>query len=163
MTSTRNLATLVELREREVERLTSDVAQKERVRQRYLGNLERMQRLCPASAEHGSAPVALSVNRANYKASVLCAIEQHRQDLTLHEADLAVSQRALLAASRRRELLGQVLARRLRALAAEQVRREQKGQDELASQAWGRTRKFNQVASRVALFEGHSRSPRRSS
>jgi len=136
-----SLGTLVDLREREVDRLTSDMASKETVRQRYRHSIERLRGLCVGESAPASLPMALSLNLAGYKQSVLQMVEQHREDLTLHEADMAVTQQALTAASQRREVLGQVLQREQRTVLAERGVREQKRQDELASQVWWRTRR----------------------
>jgi flagellar export protein FliJ len=136
----RNLTTLVDLRQREVDRLVADMAQKEAVRQRYRSNLDRLAGLCAGESAQGTSP-SLSLNRAAYKQSVLEMIDQHRTELTLHEADMAVAQCALTAASHKRESLGQVLVRKERDAAAEQAQRDQKQQDELASQVWWRGRR----------------------
>lgn len=135
-----SLGTLVDLREREVDRLASDMARKTQVRERFQKNLARMTALCSAESSQCSLPMALSLNRAGYKQALLCMMDEHRQDLRLHEADMAVTQRALAAASRQREVLDQVRANQRGRLLAEQAQREQKGQDELASQVWWRSR-----------------------
>jgi flagellar export protein FliJ len=138
---TRSLATLAGLREREVERLRADVAAKEAERLRYLANLERMARLCTGGAGGaGSGPqgAALSLNFGHYKQGVLQMADTHRTDLALHEAQTALTRRALATASQKHEALAQVLAeRRRRALRAEQ-QRDQKRQDEIAGQVWAR-------------------------
>jgi len=134
-----SLATLVDLREREVDRLAADMASKEAVRRRYCESIERLRGMCTGESAPASLPMALSLNLAGYKQAVLRMVEQHREDLALHEADMAVTQRALAAASQRREVLGQVLRREQHVLRAEQGVREQKRQDELASQVWWRS------------------------
>lgn len=136
----RSLSRLADLREREVDRLAADVAAKTRTRERYRANLERLDQLCRGAGASGVLPPVLSLNCAAYKQSVMQLAEEHRQDLSLHEADMAVTQRALVEASRRHEVLDQVLERR-----REQVRRaetiiEQKRQDDLAAQVWFRGR-----------------------
>jgi flagellar export protein FliJ len=141
MKSLHSLNRLVDLREREVDRLKAEVGAKEATRQRYRGNLDRLEALCTGSGASGTMPPTLALNCAGYKQSVLELAASHRQNLSLHEADMAVTQRALMAASQRHEVLGQVLARHQeRGRQAEQVR-EQKRQDELAAQVWARGRK----------------------
>lgn len=143
MTSTRivtNLGTLMDLRGREVDRHAADMAQKEAVRERFVANLDRLGQLCAGESAQGSLPIALSVNRGEYKQAVLRMMDQHREDMALHEADMAVTRRALVAASHKREVLGQVLSRRKDELRMAQERREQKRQDELASQVWWRNK-----------------------
>ena len=44
------LSTLVDLRERDVDRLSADVATQQALRERYQRNLERMDRLCADTA-----------------------------------------------------------------------------------------------------------------
>jgi flagellar export protein FliJ len=135
----KSLTTLVALRERAVDRLTAEMAEKTTVRDRFRNNLERMEGLCAGDAPLGALPLALSINFAHYKQAVLQMADTHRADLSLHEADMAVTQRALVAAAHKREVLGQVLARKKAVVLDDQRRVEQRGQDELASQQWFRT------------------------
>lgn len=135
-----SIARLIELRDIEVERLTSDVARKEAIRQRFHHNLDRMALLCQESAATGALPLALSVNCGNFKQAVLTLMVEHQRDLALHEADMAVAQRQLAELSLRRDVLGQVHGKQVQVLREEQARREQKQQDEQASIAWLRQR-----------------------
>jgi flagellar export protein FliJ len=137
--SVKSLTTLVALRERAVDKLTAEMAEKANVRERFRNNLERMEGLCAGDSEHGVLPLALSINFAHYKQAVMQMADTHRADLTLHEADMAVTQRALIAASHKREVLGQVLAREQQLLQDGERRVEQRRQDELATQQWFRT------------------------
>lgn len=144
-----SLKRLVELREREVDRLSADVAAKHAVRDRYRANLERLEHLYRSSGASGSplparqgavlSPV-LSLNCAGYKQAVMKMAEAHRTDLSLQEADVAVAQRALAAAVRRHESLDLVLERQLQGMRRLRESTEQKRQDELASQTWWRGR-----------------------
>lgn len=136
--SMQSLSRLVALREQEVDRLTADVAAKQALRERYLGNLERLERLCESTGASGALPPVLSMNCAAYKQAVMQLAASHRQDLALHEADMAVAQQALLAASRRHEVLDQVLVRQQDRRRQAQQTQEQKRQDELATQVWWR-------------------------
>lgn len=143
----KSLATLVNLREQEVDRLTTDVAAKQAVRERYRRSLERMEQLCEDSGASGDTvpgaltPMlspALSLNCAAYKQSVMQLADAHRADLALHEADMAVAQRALHVAVNKREVLDTVLQRQLGTLQRQQAAREQKREDDLAAQVWMR-------------------------
>ncbi|AKJ30366.1 flagellar export protein FliJ [Caldimonas brevitalea] len=136
--SVHSLNRLIELREREVERLNVEVANKRAVGDRYRRSLERMTALCEGSGASAALPPALSLNCGNYKQAMLGMVDLHRQDLALHEADMAVSQRALDAAARKQEVFQQLLARRQAQLLREHESREQKRQDELATQVWWR-------------------------
>jgi len=133
-----SLERLVDIREREVDQLQAQLAQKEAVRARYRGNLARMASLCADSGASGALPAALSANCANFKQAVLQMAATHQQDLQLHEADLAVTERALKAAAVRQDVLGDVLARQRRLVLAARARGERKREDELAAQVWQR-------------------------
>jgi flagellar export protein FliJ len=133
-----SLSRLVDVRGRELDRLQSELAAKEALRARYQGNLERMAGLCASTGASGALPAALSANCADFKQAVLRMADVHRQDLALHEADMALTQRALKAAAVKQEVLGDVLARQRRLAHASAVRVERKREDELAAQVWHR-------------------------
>lgn len=133
-----SLNTLVDLRSKDVDRLQTDLSGKASVRDRYRANLERLAGLCADSGASGNLPMALSLNCGNYKQVVLQMADTHRNDLSLHEADMALTQQALNQAWRKREVLGQVLEQQQNKLTSEQRRRELKQQDELGAQAWYR-------------------------
>lgn len=135
-----SLGRLIELREREVERLTAEVAAKQALRERYLGNLRRLEQLCAGTGASGAPSPALALNCAAYKQSVMQLADAHRGDLALHEADMALSSRALAEAARRREVLAQVHDGQQRALLRLQEAGEQKRQDEIAAQVWLRSK-----------------------
>lgn len=144
------LGQLVDLREREVERLSAEMAGKRAVRQRYLDNLERLEQLCTSSGPSGTQSPAgqpqalsptLSLNVGGYKQAVMKMAQAHRLDLSLHEAEMLTTQRLMTTAARRHEALDQVLVRQRRGLQRSQNTREQKRQDDLASQVWLRGRK----------------------
>jgi len=140
--TTRSLATLVDLREREVDRLAMSMAEKQAVRERFKSNLERLERLGAGSSSPWLAgdrlPPALAMNHAGYKQAVLAMADTHRQDLALHEADMALTRGALHQASRQREVLGQVLDDRMARLRQARDRQDQKRLDDLAMQMWAR-------------------------
>lgn len=137
----RNLTQLVQLRSTEVDRLESEVAAKAAVCARYQHSVERLTSLYAASGSSGALPLALSLNCGNYKQSVMQLVDTHRVDLSLHEADLAHSRRALHAAWAKREALGKVLVNTQEAAQAERARASQLRQDEVATQLWLRGRK----------------------
>ncbi|HEY0685260.1 MAG TPA: flagellar FliJ family protein [Steroidobacter sp.] len=135
----RSLGRLVDLQSREVDRLSADVAEKRATRERYLRNLSNLQSLCDASGPVGGSP-ALALNRAGYKQAMLRMVATHRLDLSLHESQLALSQRELIDAARRHEALDQVLRREQSNVRHVTKVRDQKHQDELASQVWWRNK-----------------------
>lgn len=138
----KSLTTLVTLRERAVDKLTAELAAKERERERYRSNLERMAGLCASGSSASVAPMAISLNSAlnhgHYKQTVLQMADAHRTDLALHEADMAVTKRALAAAAGKREVMGQVLAQQKEQWRGVQNKADQKRQDDMASQLWAR-------------------------
>ncbi|WKB54112.1 flagellar export protein FliJ [Eleftheria terrae] len=136
-----SLSRLIDLREREVDRLSAEVAAKGAVRDRYRRNLDRMNALCQGSGATAALPPALSINCGNYKQAMIGMTQLHQQDLALHEADMAVSQQALSAAARKHEVFVQLLARREDAQRRAVEQREQKRQDELATQVWWRSQR----------------------
>jgi len=134
----RNLTTLVALRNTEVERLQTEMAAKESVRERYQKNLERLTGLYVNSGASGNLPLALAGNLGDYKQAVMQMADNHRLDLNMHVADMAVSQRQLTAAWVKREALGKVLDKQQNVLLQEQNTLERKRHDELATQLWFR-------------------------
>jgi flagellar export protein FliJ len=137
-TVVKSLTTLVTLRERAVDRLAAEMAEKRQARERFERNLERLKSLAAGASAQGKAP-ALALNAAYYKQAVLQLADVHRVDLALHEADMAVTQKALDTAAQKREVLGQVLAREQQRVVDAQQKVEQRRQDELASLQWFRS------------------------
>jgi flagellar export protein FliJ len=137
----RNLTTLVALRNTEVERLQTEMAEKTNLRDRYQKNLERLTSLYTNSGASGNLHPALAGNCGNYKQAVMAMADSHRLDLHMHEADMAVSQQALNAAWARREVLGKVLDKTQKVVDRELHVKERKQNDELATQLWLRGQK----------------------
>ncbi|WP_426338374.1 flagellar export protein FliJ [Pseudoduganella sp. S-14] len=137
----RSLSTLVDLRSNEVDKLQSEMAAKESVRERYQKTLDKLTSLYETSGPSGRLPMALALNCGDYKQGVMAMADSQRVNLHMHEADMAVSQRALTAAFVKREVLGQVLERHQDAAATAQRAQERKRHDELATQLWFRGHK----------------------
>jgi flagellar export protein FliJ len=137
----RNLTTLVSLRNTEVERLQTEMAEKASVRERYQKNLERLTGLYTNSGASGNLHPALAGNCGDYKQAVMQMADNHRLDLHMHEADMAVSQQALNAAWAKREVLGKVLDKQQKVVLKEQNSKERKQHDDLATQLWLRGQK----------------------
>lgn len=137
----RNLSTLVALRNTEVERLQTEMAEKTSLRERYQKNLERLTGLYTNSGASGNLPLALAGNCGDYKQAVMQMADNHRLDLHMHEADMAVSQQALNAAWVKREVLDKVLDKQHKALRQQHAAKERKQHDELATQLWFRGQK----------------------
>jgi len=148
-TSTEPLSRLIELRQREIDRRSAELAEKLRLRERYqrnLAQLDALGTLCTLEPAHkarlqaprqqAGALAGLALNSAHYKQSMQQLAASHRQDLALHEADLAVTRHALAEIAREREALQQLLTRQRQREQHERAVREQKGQDDLATQVW---------------------------
>ncbi len=131
-----SLDTLVRLRSTKVERMQAELAAQQATSARYRANLARLDALAQGSGASGALPLALALNCGQYKLSVIAMADSHRTDLSLHEATMAVSQRALNTAWSERELLGQVLAQKQDAADAARQRVERKREDDLATQSW---------------------------
>jgi flagellar export protein FliJ len=136
-----NLTSLVALRNNELEKLQAAQAAKQATAERYRKNLEQLHSLAVNSGASGSLPIALAANCGNYKQAVLAMADSHRLDLTMHEADMAVSQQALNKAYVKCEVLGQVLEKNEKALAGKLAVQERKVHDDLATQVWLRSQK----------------------
>lgn len=133
-----NMARLLELRQREVDRRLAEVADKQALGERYRRNLEQLDALCRQPGGRGATHPGIAMNSANYKLGVLQMAQNHREELALHEADLAVARQQLADASRRHEALRQLLERERRGVRQAEHTREQKSQDEIAILAWQR-------------------------
>jgi flagellar export protein FliJ len=132
----KSLDTLVDLRSIEVDKLQTELARQEATRARYQANLARMTSLLESSGASGRLAPALALNCGHFKQAVFALADNHRTDLQLHEANMAVSQRNLNAAWTRRELLGKVLEQQQVLLSREQERAARKREDEIATQSW---------------------------
>ena len=132
----KSLDTLVDLRSIEVDKLQTELARQQATRARYQANLARLTSLAEGSGASGRLAPALALNCGHYKQAVFALVDNHRTDLQLHEANMAVSQRNLNAAWTRRELLGKVLAQQQVLHSREQDRAARKREDEIATQSW---------------------------
>lgn len=132
----KSLDTLVDLRSIEVDKLQTELARQQATRARYQANLARLTALAEGSGASGRLAPALALNCGHYKQAVFALVDNHRTDLQLHEANMAVSQRNLNAAWTRRELLGKVLEQQQVLHSREQERAARKREDEIATQSW---------------------------
>jgi flagellar export protein FliJ len=131
-----SLDTLVRLRSTKVEKLQADMAAQQATKARYQANLARLDSLAAGSGASGALPLALALNCGQYKLAVIALADNHRTDLSLHEATMAVSQRALNDAWSERQLLGQVLEQKKGVAELARNRVERKREDDLATQSW---------------------------
>jgi flagellar export protein FliJ len=141
----RSLGRLITLREHELDRHQAQLATKQQLRERYVGTVQRLEQLNQQIGPTGASLPSLAANSAAYKQAVLQWAEQQRQDLALHEADMAAQRQTMLVVARKQEALGQLLGRVEARVLSEQSRREQKSQDDLAGQVWNRNRDGGQA------------------
>ena len=132
----KSLDTLVDLRSIEVDKLQTELARQQATRARYQANLARLTSLAEGSGASGRLAPALALNCGQYKQAVFAMADNHRTDLHLHEANMAVSQRNLTQAWTRRELLGKVLEQQQELHSREQDRAARKREDDIATQSW---------------------------
>ncbi|AAQ60664.1 flagellar export protein FliJ [Chromobacterium violaceum] len=137
----RQLDLLLRLRERDGERLETELAAKRRLQERYRRNIERLDQLSAASGPSAAAGhPALALNCAGYKRHLLDLRQSQQQDLQLAQADAEVSQSRLQDARRREEQVKLLREEKLLEWRTAQSRAEQKRTDEAAGQAWMRGR-----------------------
>jgi flagellar export protein FliJ len=136
----KSLETLVDLRERELDKLRTDMAMRQATRDRYLAAIDRMRGLfdgAGASGQSIAAPSpALSANCAAYKQALLTLTDTQRDTLSAHEADMRLAQQALHLAARRHEVMSQLADNKRVSLQRAEDVREQKLQDDMATQVW---------------------------
>jgi flagellar export protein FliJ len=135
-----SLSRLVDLRALDVDRLTGELAGHQAMRARYQDILARMEHLLATAASSDMGCPVLSSNSAHYKASLVDLIINHRRDLARQEATIEASQKALTQAALKHKSLDHALQGKRDVLERERQGREQKQQDQLATQAWLRTR-----------------------
>lgn len=138
--SVASMTRLITLRARDVERLTVELASQQAMRERYVRNLERMEDLLASIDIHGNTHAALSLNGAQYKGALIDLIATHRNDLVRHDAGMRHGRQALASAACKHAGLDHVLQDKRQLLSQAHRQREQKQQDQLAVQAWSRSR-----------------------
>lgn len=137
-----NLGRLVDLRNREVESLTAELARQHAVAERYRRNLQRMRQMLIEVGRSSAGCPILASNSAHYKASLVDMIAAHLRDLASQETVIEAARVALERATLRRERVDRALQGKQRALRHEREVRDQKRQDQLALQSWVHARHF---------------------
>ncbi|MCH7345279.1 flagellar FliJ family protein [Pelomonas sp. CA6] len=134
----RSLGRLIGLQSLALERQQAQLAEQQRLCERVQGTVQRLEALSAQASLSGTVLPGLAQNGAAYKQAMLAWADQQRQELAHREAELALARNATLALARKKESLQQLLDRVDQRLHLEGTRREQKRQDDLALQAWGR-------------------------
>ena len=136
----RGLEVVVNLREREKEKLVGELATRRALAERHRNTLAKLDALCetagPSGAQRPANLAALSLNCGEYKSAVMKMAAGQRDELGLQEAEMRRTEQALVKATHRHEAMSKTLDRKLQGIARDEARREQKGQDELATQTW---------------------------
>lgn len=131
----RNLARLVELQQLTVERQQAELANQQQLCQRVRRTVEKLESLSAQASLSGTQMPGLAQNNAAYKQAMLAWADQQRQELVRREEELAQTREAVMAAARREESLQLLLQRTGDRVRSAEARREQKQQDEIASQS----------------------------
>lgn len=135
------LERLRELRRLALERQQAQLAGKQQLCERVQDTVQRLDALASAGSMNAGLPaLALALNGAAYKQSVLALAGQQRSELQARQADVQAARETTLAAAREQQVIER-LHRQVSARVERQVRRrEQKELDEVARQAWARRR-----------------------
>lgn len=132
------LATLIELRSRELDKRQAVLAQAQALQARVQRNVERLEQLDGSVSTGGLTSAALVQNTHAYKQGLQALADQQRAELLRQTTAVGEARTAVQAAAREQEVLSQLLQRtELRAQIA-QSRQAQKRQDDLATQVWMR-------------------------
>jgi flagellar export protein FliJ len=139
----RALEQVVQLREREQERVGAVLAEQERTRQRFVASISQLGELLEEAGATGAAPAlspTLASNLGAYKLSVLDLADRHRTALAQHESQMDQTRLALHEAFRRREAVAQLHGRRLEEGERALHVAERKRTDDIAQTVWLRGR-----------------------
>lgn len=136
----RALEQVVQLREREQERVGAVLAEQERTRQRFVTSISQLGDLLDQAGATGALPPTLASNLGAYKLSVLDMADRHRTALARHESQMDQTRLALHEAFRRREAVAQLHERRLEEGERALLVAERKRTDDIAQTVWLRGR-----------------------
>ena len=139
----RALEQVVQLREREQERVGAVLAEQERTRQRFVASISQLGELLDEAGATGAASTlspTLASNLGAYKLSVLDLADRHRTALAQHESQMDQTRLALHEAFRRREAVAQLHGRRLEEGERALQVAERKRTDDIAQTVWLRGR-----------------------
>lgn len=141
------LQQVVQLREREQERVGAVLADQERTRQRFVASISQLGDLLEEAGATGAAPAGapalsptLAVNLGAYKLSVLDLADRHRSALAQHESQMDQTRLALHEAFRRHEAVAQLHGRRVEEGERALHVAERKRSDDIAQSVWLRGR-----------------------
>ena len=133
----RSLGRLAELQQLQLDRQQAKLVAQQQLCRRVQGTVERLEALGAHATLAGAQLPGLAQNSAAYKQAMLGWADRQREELARGQAELEVVRAETLAAARKQETLRQLVERADVKARTEQARREQKGQDEIASQAGG--------------------------
>lgn len=136
----RALQQVVQLREREQERVGAVLAEQESTRQRFVTSISQLGDLMDQAGATGALSPTLAANLGAYKLSVLDLADRHRTALAQHESQMDQTRLALHEAFRRREAVAQLHERRLEEGERALHVAERKRTDDIAQTVWLRGR-----------------------
>ncbi|HEN3659064.1 TPA: flagellar export protein FliJ [Yersinia enterocolitica] len=133
------LQRLQQLRQRELNQATSQLAQQKQLCQRYQNNINALESLTHF-ALMPVAGAALMTNSASYKRNIQRVIDWQKQEQVLANIEAGKLQTHLQQQACREKIVAVVLEQQQQQLQVAQGRREQKITDGLAAQCWQRRR-----------------------
>ncbi|HEN3568287.1 TPA: flagellar export protein FliJ [Yersinia enterocolitica] len=133
------LQRLQQLRQRELNQATSQLAQQKQLCQRYQNNINALGALTHF-ALMPVAGAALMTNSASYKRNIQRVIDWQKQEQVLANIEAGKLQTHLQQQACREKIVAVVLEQQQQQLQVAQGRREQKITDGLAAQCWQRRR-----------------------
>ncbi len=134
-TTQRQLGRLLELQQLQLDRQQAQLVAQQQLCQRVQGTVQRLESLGAHASLAGSQLPGLAQNSAVYKQAMLAWADQQRQELVRRQAELAQAQAQALESARRQASLKQLLSLADARAQVDAQRREQKRDDEVASQA----------------------------
>jgi len=132
----RSLTRLVELRARAVDATRAELARRHALAERMRQTLQRMHDLLREVGRHTAGSAVLASNSAHYKASLVDMIARQRRELSSHEALVEAARIDLEQVRLLHERLSRALETHHEALRRQAHARDQKRQDQLATQSW---------------------------
>ncbi|WAC75538.1 hypothetical protein OU995_12900 [Roseateles sp. SL47] len=134
-TTQRQLGRLLELQQLQLDRQQAELVAQQQLCQRVQGTVQRLEALGAHASLAGTQLPGLAQNSAVYKQAMLAWADQQRQELVRRQAELAQAQAQALESARRQASLKQLLSLADARALVDAQRREQKRDDEVATQA----------------------------
>lgn len=129
-----------QLRARQIDTLTGDVAAQRQLCQRLENNIQNLTALADASPQTDEASALWMNNQSAYKQALHRIINWQKQTHALANMEAGKLQQQLLQQSRQQKGLETVIQGQQKAQETEQQRKEQRSTDAISTQIWLRQR-----------------------